>query len=336
MSNPLIKRKRKQATETAVNVDDAVTVAIQRAQELDDAADSKTTSVNSSSSSKAVATVPAPRFTDATLRCVFLNASLMSKILLRLGSLGNDIVLDFAPASSEAGLSVLQMHASGVALAEFRMPRSAFAEYRVSSAVTTPLFYEQVKGFSKACSQNQSLSFYLTPQRVDKLCARMHSKQVDRLRTFDVRESSNILDRPTIPFHEWAFPVAITLPTKVLHAEIKACADNNASVVIFNTTKLNGDQDGLSLTAIADNGGDGNETCDSIVEIDRIERRSAAAAAVVEQRFSIEFLKIIAGFNDVSDTVTLHFGLDKFPVWFRFHVESLTDVFVDVILACRE
>ena len=315
-----------------------ISVAVERAAQLDAESATKEvekkTTTTTATKTKRNTDVPQPRFADATLRCVFLNASLMSKILLRLGTLGNDIVLDFAPASSEAGLNVLQLHASGVAMAEFNMPRNAFAHYDVAAAVTTPLFYEQVKGFSKACNQTQSLSFYVTPQRVDKLCARMHSTKVDRLRIFDVRESANLDDRPKIPFQEWQYPVIITLSAKVLQTEIKACADNNASFVIFNISKLN-DQDALSLTSIADNGSDGNETCDSIVHIDTIERRHGVI--IVEQRFVIEFLKIIAGFSEFSDVVTLHFGLDKYPIWFRFHVDSLDDdVFVDVVLACRE
>ena len=106
-----------------------------------------------------VKSAPPPRFTDATLRCVFAEASLMTRTLARMGTIGPNLVLDFAPSSSPDGLSMTLMHTSEVMMARLRMPKSAFLSYAVERATSYSLHFEQVRSLTKAPTTDNTLTF---------------------------------------------------------------------------------------------------------------------------------------------------------------------------------
>jgi len=322
---------------TVDDEDDGVKMLASRADDLDAVVKEPKRRANKHDAPRLA---PEARYPDATMRCVFTDASTLSTTLLRMGTLGNDIVLDFAPTSSDAGLTVKQVDKSGVLLAELSMPRQAFILYHVPDAVCAPLFYEQVSGFAKACSHEHTLAFTATPKHRDRLCARMHSSRVDRTRIFDTIEPSNIVAVPSVPFRTWEYPVCVTMSARSFFEEIKVCIDNKGAMCILNVGHHNcsplGPENAMCFTSMPE-GGNNAKSYETIVEVGRVERRPGTV--IKEERYILDFLRLASGFKDVADAVQVHFGIADYPLWLHFIMSAATDshaeTCVDVVVSSR-
>jgi len=273
-----------------------------------------------------------------TTHTVYGCASQMGNMLSRMGTVSEDVVLDFAAHSDDSvggnGLHVRQMHPTGVIMAVLHIPRDAFIEYRVPHAASYSLYYEQIKGFSSACNVAHTLEFFEAPRRYpDKFCGRMHSAASDRLRIFDTRDASMAPAPLDLPFRDWPYPLEVVLSAKTFAAEIKACVSSAANDVEFSA---NIDKQQFIMTSCGGSSADGAETGEMRVRADSVTLINGRARDDIKtQRFSIDFLKVVSGFTNDASTLTIRYGLFAEPVWFAFAIENST-ARIDVLLTCKE
>ena len=234
---------------------------------------------------------------------------MLGRALIRTSSLANDVTLDFHPTD---GLSVQQCHSTGVAAAHLRVPCAAFMVFEIDRPKTFVLFYETVKSFAAACKVSYTATFLETAERPDVLRVRLYSADSERMLTFKLKDPESAPEVPHFAYDVAQYSAMARLSSKQFAEEIQLCDQQKANVVQFLA-----DVNRLVIVSYADMSASSSEVCESVVAVDELR----VDGTVHDQKFLVEFLKLISTFKDVGRSVTLHFGSDTAPLWLQFSVD---------------
>lgn len=242
---------------------------------------------------------PQERFADAALSVTHAHGKYFMNLLTRMGCFGTDITLDFEADA----LFVREVSELSVVMAILSVPKEAFVQYNVPCDRTFILPYKQVVKFAKTVTPAQTLTL-VDPARDEfknVLCARVHSSRADCTRGFKLLDSTTPL--PVLAWETYVYPARATMKSSEFAEFVRACKAQEAEFLEFSV-------DGASLlTTVV-----GNESYDVKLNVDAMKIDGNVEAT----QYSIEYLSIVAGLEQVTESMTMYFGVDAQPLRCEF------------------
>ncbi len=280
-----------------------------------------------------VAALPPRHDTAATsMYVVHADGKAFGLVLVALGCMGDDIVLDF----EADGLYVRQEHKSHTIIAELFLPASVFAVYEMPQAYTHVLFYKDLAAFVGTFTEKASLALY-TLARVngkaspydDVLIARAYVSATNDVLVYfrymepETRDVTKIKD---VPISDWKHPARVTLDASLLQKHVKACIKQKGFVVELRVTRGVNVLEMITQTTTRTEIG----TSKRRVPVDSVDVIDVTVNRTRSHVVALEFLAIVTAVASVTDSVTLLLGTVDKPVYLRF--ERAGKVTIDVLV----